>query len=238
MSVPLATLHPYTFAFDARVEGIMDDGGIVLDKTYFYAVGGGQPADTGVLVKGDEEYLVVDVCKRDGRIVHVVGGEHDLVQGDRVACRIDEVRRRRLMRMHTAMHVLCAVIEKAEDTRITGNQIGTDESRLDVNLDEYDQEKIKSYVDDANRIIGGGFPVGKRVTSRAELEESPEMVKLAAGFPAHIQEVHLVEIEGVDVQPCGGTHVDNTAEIGRIEFVKAKNKGANNRRIYFTLADN
>ncbi len=137
--------------------------------------------------------------------------------------------------MHTGMHILCAVIEKEEKTQITGNNISENKSRLDVNLENFDKDKMIEYVKRANDIISKNLPVNRRISTRKEIVQNPELVKLAAGFPEHIQEVHLVEIPGIDIQPCGGTHVSNTSEIGTLVFLKAENRGKNNRRIYFTI---
>lgn len=234
MAIPLATLHPHTLEFDAIITHINDDGAIELDSTYFYATSGGQPNDTGVLKRNDEEFRVTDVKKRDGHIVHTVE-KAGLEVGDAVRCVIDRERRERLRRMHTATHVLCAVIERNEQTAVTGNQIGTDRTRIDFNLEHIDTERLKGYVDEANRIIAARPAVRKYVTTREELMKNPQLVKLAAGFPADVHEVHMVEIEGIDVQPCGGTHVDSFDEVGTLRFEKAESKGKNNRRVYFTM---
>jgi len=137
--------------------------------------------------------------------------------------------------MHTAIHIVCALLERDAGTHITGNQIGEEKSRLDVDLQVYDPAFVERVVTEANAIIAQDLHVSRRVVSREEFLADPSLVKLAAGFPEHIQEIHLVEIPGVDRQACGGTHVDRLGEIGKIVFLKSENRGKNNRRFYFGL---
>lgn len=232
--IPLATLHPYVYEFDAIITHINDDGTLELDNSYFYATGGGQPNDLGIVKRNDEEFKVLDVRKRDGHIVHTIDRQ-GLETGDRIHCIIDKERREKLRRMHTATHVLCAVIERNEKTKITGNQIGTDHTRIDFNLEHVDTEKFKSYIEETNCIIASNPKVTKFATTKEALLNNPDLVKLAIGFPEDVHDVHMVEIAGVDIQPCGGTHVDSLDEIGTLQFEKAESKGKNNRRVYFTL---
>ncbi len=233
--IPLATLRPAELVFDAHITGILPEG-VMLSQTRFYPTGGGQPNDTGTLVKDGRTYRVTDVRKHEQGPLHVLDTTEGLAVGDPVVGSVDATRRSLHRRMHTAMHVLCAVLESAAGTRITGNQIGEERSRLDVDLPAYDPELIQRAVDDANAIIARDLPVSRKVVSREEFLADPSLVKLAAGFPEHILEVHLVTIPGVDAQACGGTHVDRLGEIGRIALLKSENRGKNNRRVYFGLA--
>ncbi len=232
--IPLSTLNPYLYEFDAVVTHINDDNTIELDKTYFYATSGGQPADTGIITKNDTEFRVTDVKKNGNFIVHVIE-RPGLHEGDEVHCKIDSDRRIQLMRMHTATHILCAVVEKLESTKITGNQIGVDKTRIDLNLDGIDREKIQHYIDLANKVIEQNINVRKYTTTREELLKNPELIKLAMGFPENITDVHMVEVPDCDHCPCGGTHVNNTSEIGKIVFDSTENKGKDRKRIYFRL---
>ena len=234
MAVPLSTLHPYTYEFDATVTHVAEDGGVQFDKTYFYATGGGQPNDTGIVKRNDEEFRVVDVKKRDGHILHYLD-KPGLETGDEIHGIIDQERREKHRRMHTATHVLCAVLEKKENAVITGNQIGLEKTRIDFSLEHYDPEKIPSYFEEANRLIKSNMHVRKFVTTRDELLKNPKLVKLAMGFPEGVKDVHMIEIGDYDLQPCGGTHVDSLSEIGTLLFEKSESKGKNNRRISFTL---
>jgi misacylated tRNA(Ala) deacylase len=232
--IPLSTLNPYTFEFDTVVTHINEDGSVELERTFFYAASGGQPSDTGKLLRNDEEFIVKDVRKMEAFIIHIV--DHPgLAEGDSVHCAIGRERRIQLMRMHTATHVLCAVIERAVGAKITGNQIGMDRTRVDLSLEGIDHERIKGYIDEANRAIAQNLDVRRYTTTREELMKSPELVKLAMGFPEGITDVHMVEVPGCDNTPCGGTHVNNTSEIGRIVFDSAESKGKDRKRIYFHL---
>jgi misacylated tRNA(Ala) deacylase len=235
MPVPLATLHPDILEFDAAVVHVTEDGAVELDQTYFYATGGGQPHDTGTLRRNDEEFQVKEVLKKEGMTRHMVD-RPGLAEGDKVHCTIDRERRRNLMRMHTATHVLCAVIEGKHGAKVTGNQVGEQRTRVDFDLQDTTPEQLQSYIAEANLILREGHAVRRYVTTREELLKNPEFVKLAMGFPETVTDVHMVEIEGVDAQPCGGTHVDKTSEIGTILFERTESRGKNNRRIYFTLA--
>jgi misacylated tRNA(Ala) deacylase len=234
MPVLLATLHPYQLEFQGTITVVNEDGSVELDRTYFYPTGGGQPHDIGIIKCNDEEFIVKEVRKRDCYIVHFLD-RRGLVQGDVVTCIIDKNRREKHRRMHTATHVLCAVIEQGENTKITGNQIGEEKTRIDFNIENYDQDKILKYVDKTNCIIAENRPIRRYVTTREELMKNPALVKLAAGFPAHVTDVHMVEIVDLDLQPCAGTHVDNTSEIGKIVFLSSESKGKNNRRVSFKI---
>lgn len=235
MPVLLATLYPYKLEFEATVTHINDDGTVEFDQTYFYPTGGGQPYDLGVVRRNDEEFQITEVKKIENRIVHSVN-KVGLVEGDLVHCSIDAARREKHRRMHTACHVLCAVLEKEEHAKITGNQIGVERTRIDFSTEHFSPEKMQHYIDEANQAIAQNIVVKKFTTTRDAILQNPALVKLAVGFPENIHEVHMVEIMNFDTQPCSGTHVDNTAEIGKLVFEKAESKGKNNRRVYFSLA--
>jgi misacylated tRNA(Ala) deacylase len=228
----------YKTEFDAVVQEVKDDKGVVLNHTYFYPVSGGQPTDTGIINrKGDgREFKVLTVKKSEGVIVHLVDNE-DLSAGDEVRCIIDWERRHRLMRAHTAAHIVSEIIHRHTGAMITGNQLELDKIRIDFSLEQFDPNAFVEYIGEANKIIGQGLPVTGELLSREEAMRIPTVSKLAGGLPEHITEVRVVTIEGFDQQACGGTHVKNTAAIGRLEFLKAENKGQKNRRVYFRLAE-
>ena len=223
----------YLKEFDATVKRVKDGKFIVLDRTAFYPNSGGQPHDTGAMEKDGKVFRVVFVGKFSGEISHEV--EEGLVVGDKVKCRIDWDRRYRLMRMHTATHVLASVLYKDAGAMITGNQIGLDKTRIDFSIDEFDREKISGYIEKANDISAKGLEVKSYFLPREKAMEIEGAVKLANALPPEISELRMVEIQGVDLQADGGTHVRNTSEVGKIEFVSAENKGKKNRRVYFTL---
>jgi len=222
----------YAREFDAEVIKVNKGKFVVLSRTLFYPDSGGQPHDTGALIKDGKEYPVVYAGLFSGEISHEIstGG---LKEGDGVHGIIDFERRYLFMRYHTACHILSAVIHKMAGAKITGNQIGTDKTRIDFSLVEFDRDKIGEYEAQSNRIIERSIPVNVKIIPREELNE--DTIRLAAGLPDSIREVRIIDIEGIDQQPCGGTHVKNTEEIGKIRIIKAENKGKNNRRIYYKL---
>jgi misacylated tRNA(Ala) deacylase len=224
----------YAVSTEATVLAV-DERGITLDRTVFYATGGGQPGDTGVLRHGGAEVRLAEAVKGDGpdTVIHVPepGAELPAV-GSTVEVEIDWDRRFAHMRMHTCLHLLCAVVPGA----VTGGQIGADRSRLDFNVPSasLDKDELTAAL---NRLIEGDHPVTYRWIDDAELEANPDLVRtMSVKPPTGSGQVRLVEIDGVDLQPCGGTHVARTGEIGRVEVVKIENKGKQNRRVVVALA--
>ena len=242
---PLYLLNPYLKEFEAMVTKT-DRNYIILDQTGFYPNSGGQPFDKGVMERISDHKIfgVVYVGKFGGVISHEVD-QLGLQAGDKVKCRIDWSRRHLFMRYHTAAHVLSAIIHKETGALITGNQIGEDKTRIDFSLEEFNKDKIYSYADEANRIIQKALPVRFSFLSRQEVENDPHLVKLAKGMPKletdsqrlsnQNEEFRIVDIESLDRQACGGCHVKNTKEIGRIHIKEMENKGRSNRRVYFTV---
>ncbi len=223
----------YLKEFEATVEDVTDDRFVILDRTAFYPNAGGQPNDLGVLVRDGSEYPVVYVRKTDDLISHEIA-DPGLMVGDQVTGRIDWDRRHLFMRSHTACHVLSAVINKETGALITGNQIGEAKTRVDFSLKDFDRSQIKSFEEKTNEIIDQEIPVEIKILPAKEALKIPSIVKLKMDLP-EMEEIRIIDIVGFDAQACGGTHVRNTGEIGRIEVVKAENKGKNNRRIYFRL---
>ncbi len=226
----------YLKEFDAIViesKEIDKSNVIALDRTAFYPRGGGQPSDTGKLIVNNEEVKVIEVYKYDNEIYHVI--DKPLEKGLKVKGVIDWDRRYRLMRMHTAAHLISAIIGE-EGVMITGNQLGIERSRIDFNLEQLDREKIKACIDKANQLIEKGANVKVYYLPREEALKIPTISRLAKGL-LDLKEFRIVEIEGIDKQADGGTHVRNIKEIGRIELLKIENKGKNNRRLYFTIKD-
>ncbi len=223
----------YLTEFDATVTEASGKC-IVLDNTAFYPNSGGQPNDTGTVAAGGITYNIIYVSKIGDKISHEADKD-GLRAGDSVHCVVDWSRRHALMRMHTAAHILSAVVHKETGALITGNQLGIDQSRIDFSLDDFDKEKIIDYVRMANEIIAKNIAVRAYLLPRSEAMKIPGMVKLANALPPDVAELRIVDIDGVDVQADGGTHVRSTGEIGAIELSKAENKGKSNRRIYYTL---
>ncbi len=212
-----------------------DERGIVLDRTVFYPTGGGQPGDSGVLVLADGATIAIaDTLKGDDGIVHVpAAGQALPPAGAPLTARIDWDRRYRHMRMHSALHLLCAVVTGD----VTGGQIGADKGRLDFNVpgEALDKDHINR---ELARLVGEDHPVQPRWIDDAELEARPELVRTMSVKPPSGQgKLRLLEIAGVDLQPCGGTHVARTSEIGAIEIAKIENKGRQNRRVNLRFAE-
>ena len=209
---------------------------IVLDRTAFYPSSGGQPHDTGKMVRGSDgrEFGVVFTGKFGGDVSHEVNGE-GLKQGDRVRCSIDWDRRYRHMRMHTAAHIISEVFHRDSGALITGNQLGLDKSRIDFSLEDFDRDRMTEYFREANGIIGKDLDINIRSMPRDDAMKIPSITKLANILPPDVKELRIVEIGDFDTQADGGTHVKKTSEIGKVEFLKAENKGKNNRRVYFTV---
>ena len=214
----------------------VDERGIRLDRTVFYPTGGGQPGDTGLLRLVDGSTVAIaDTVKGGGfdEVVHVPARDTALpVPGMHLTAEIDWDRRHRLMRMHTCLHLLCAVVPGA----VTGGQVGDGRGRLDFDVPgaSLDKEAIAAAL---NKLIAEGHAVAPRWIDDAELAARPDLVRtMSVKPPTGTGRVRLLEIAGVDLQPCGGTHVRNTAEIGQVEIGKIENKGRQNRRINLVFA--
>lgn len=220
---------------DATVTGA-DAAGIRLDRTVFYPMGGGQPGDVGTLRLGNGETVeIVDTVKGADHqdVVHVPKAGSPLPQvGDKVRAELDWERRYRLMRMHTCLHLLSAVIKGD----VTGGQVGDGKGRLDFNLP--DQSLDKDFIArEINRLVAEDHPVEPRWITDAELAAQPELVRtMSVKPPSGSGKVRLLDIAGIDLQPCGGTHVARTGEIGAVEVVKIENKGKMNRRVNLAFA--
>lgn len=224
----------------ARVLAVNERGGIVLDRTVFYAAAGGQPGDMGLLeIEGGGSCpIATTVYDADkATIVHVAAeGAARPVPGQTVRAVLDWETRVRLMRMHTALHLLCALVKFP----VTGGQIGAQESRLDFDIEDASAVDKDRLTADLNALIAANHPVSERWISDAELEANPQLVRTMAVKPpmgsGRVRLVVIGENGTVDLQPCGGTHVRATAEIGTVAISKIEKKGKLNRRIRVGLA--
>jgi len=234
MTKTLFLVDSYLKETEAKVISIKDGKYVILNQTVFYPKGGGQPHDTGRLIKGKEVYNVVYVGKFSGEISHEVD-QDGLLAGDEVHCVLNWDRRYKLMRSHTAAHVLASLLNEGTGALITGNQLEEDHVRFDFSLKNFDRELLEEYLDKANKLFGTDVPVKWYELPKEEAMKIPGIVKMAGAFPPNLPTLRIVEIVGVDRQADGGTHVRNLREIGKIEVIKTENKGKNNRRIYFKL---
>ena len=212
---------------------------VVLEGTYFYPEGGGQPADRGTLEWDGGRADVRDVRKNHGDVRHYVEeieGEVPL-EGTTVRGVIDAERRERLRRMHTAQHVVSRVVLEEFDAATAGNRIHVDRSRIDFEPADFDDDDLALIERETNDLLGRDLPVEKAERPREEVEaETPEGRTQLDLIPDHVDPLRVVEIDGFDICPCGGTHVDSLGEVGEIEITNRESKGAEVERVEFELA--
>ncbi len=213
-----------------------DEHGILLDRTIFYPLGGGQPGDTGALVRADGERIaIVDTRKGDtpDTVLHLQAPSAKRPAiGEMLALEVDWPRRYALMRLHTALHVMSCVVVAP----VTGGNIAPDKARLDFDIDMslLDAGNIER---ETNALIARGVATETVWITDAELDARPELVKtMSVAPPRGAGRVRLLRIPGIDLQPCGGTHVANIAEIGPIRVLRIRNEGRRNRRVEIALA--
>lgn len=209
-------------------------GEVVLDRTVFYPLGGGQPGDTGMLRAADgREWRVLDTRKGEaGRILHKLAADAALpLVGDEVEASLDWDRRYLHMRMHTGLHLLGSVLRFG----VTGGQIAADRSRLDFDTqEEIDPARVNAQL---QSLVAANHAVTCRWITDEELDRQPELVRtLSVQPPRGAGRIRLLDVAGIDLQPCGGTHVRSTAEVGSLVVVKVENKGRHNKRVYVALA--
>ena len=217
----------------------LDEGGVILDRTVFYPLGGGQAGDAGWLQgSAGQRLAIVDTRKskaHPGAVLHMLAPDADahwLAPGTAVAAQIDWVRRHRHMRFHTTTHLLCALVPHQVD----GCSITADYARLDFHMTEpLDKQALTAGI---ARLVAQAHPVRQRWISEAELDANPGLVRsMSVQPPRGLGRVRVLEIEGVDLQPCGGTHVANTAEIGAVIVTKIEKKSAMTRRVVLGFAE-
>lgn len=235
---PLFRAEPYLKTASARVTYSGPDG-IRLDRTIFYPLGGGQPGDTGIIRWQNGEARIADTKKfrADGQpedILHIlVADSAPPAVGDQVELVLDWEQRHQHMRMHTCLHLLSAILREAA---VTGGQVGAEKSRLDFNLPAGSIDKDQ-LTEGLNKLINENHAVGERWITDDELRAQLELVRtMCVKPPMGMGRVRLLAIgENVDLQPCGGTHVKSTSEIGPVEVLKIENKGKQNRRVVVGL---
>ncbi|WP_281016670.1 MULTISPECIES: alanyl-tRNA editing protein [unclassified Minwuia] len=226
----------YMKSCDATVLAVTERGGVVLDRTIFYPTGGGQPGDSGTMRCTDGTSIRIATTVKgetpDG-IVHVPAEGEALPEvGSAVTLELDWDRRHAHMRMHTCLHLLSAVLTYP----VTGGQVGAEKSRLDFDIPEavLDKDEITAKL---NELVARDAPVSMRWITDAELAAQPDLVKtMSVQPPTGAGHVRLIEVEGMDLQPCGGTHVARTGEIGAVEVRKIEKKGRQNRRVSIQFA--
>lgn len=232
MTEELYVEDSYKKQIASRVVEVHSEG-IVVDRTIFYPVGGGQPGDSGLIRSGDGLHWRVSDTRKDrlsGKILHIVDPANTCQAGDEVELSLDWERRYANMRMHTCLHLLCSLIKAP----VTGGSINGTKGRLDFALGEAPDKQ--SLEDDLNKLVEANASVSDQWLSDGQLEARPELIRtMSVSPPKGTGSVRLVSIASVDLQPCGGTHVRQTSEIGPVKVVKIENKGRQNRRINLEL---
>ncbi len=224
----------YVKEFEAVVTAQVD-GGVVLDRTAFYPGGGGQPCDFGVLQAGDQTWAVKKVKKVAGQVVHFIDGELPALE-TAVTGTLDWERRYQLMRTHTAMHVLCGVVWRDYGASVTGGNMDPLKGRMDFEFETMRQELVAEIEKAVNEEVAAGRDVRVKILPREEAFQIPDLIRTKINLlPEGIIEVRTVELVGLDLQADGGTHVNNTSEVGTMKIVNYKSKGKINKRIYVEL---
>ena len=227
----------YLTEANATVEAVNERGGIILDRTVFYATGGGQPGDAGMLRRADGSMIAIGTAIYDpedkSRVIHVPLEGQALPQpGEAVTVVLDWERRLKRMRIHTALHLLSVVLSYP----VTGGAIGDGDGRLDFDIPEGGLDKAE-ITEKLNALIARNADVSESWITDAELDANPGLVKtMSVKPPRGSGRVRLVAIGDIDLQPCGGTHVRNTAEIGLVAVTDIEKKGKQNRRVRIALA--
>lgn len=224
----------YLKEFDATVTAV-DGSKVALDRTAFYPGGGGQPNDVGPLSSGGQTWAVIKVNKQGADVWHELDGIPPVV-GSPVHGTIDWDRRYKLMRTHTAMHILCGVIFRDYGASVTGGNMEPLKGRMDFEFETMRQELVREIEERINVEVAKARPTHVKILPRAEAFQIPDLIRTKINLlPEGIAEVRMVEIEGLDLQADGGTHVANTAEVGHIRVTDYKSKGKINKRIEVSI---
>jgi misacylated tRNA(Ala) deacylase len=236
MTDEIAATDAYAREATGTVVEVAEDG-VVLDRTVFYPRGGGQPGDTGRLEWEGGSVPVADTYKRGGKVVHVVEGDPP-DPGTEVTAVIDWDRRYRLMRTHTALHVLSAVIWRDWDAKVTGGNMEPGVARMDFELDSISVEFGQEVERRLNEALAAGHEVQVHFLPRSEALADPDLIRTKVNLlPESVDPIRVIEIGTIDKQADGGTHVANTSEVGSVAVVKTESKGRGNKRMRIELQD-
>lgn len=225
----------YLKSFTATVTGLDEENhAVVLDRSAFYPGGGGQPYDTGALTVRDKVYPVLRGRKIGDQVLHLLDASLPLPSaGPYVQGQIDWERRYRLMRTHTAMHILCGVIFRDYGASVTGGDMDPLQGRMDFEFESMHKDLVQTIEAAINEEIAKARPIRVAILPRDEAFQIPDLIRTKINLlPEGIQQVRVVEIVGLDLQADGGTHVSNTSEVGHLRVVDYKSKGKINKRIY------
>ena len=226
----------YLKQFEATVTDVVA-GGVVLNRTAFYVGGGGQPADSGVLTVDSREYSVTGIKRVEGQFVHLISGELPS-QSSIVKGQIDWERRYLLMRTHSALHILCGVVWRDYGARVTGGDMKPGEGRMDFEFESFSAVFVDELEAKVNAEVEKHREIRINHLSREEADQEPDLIRTKVNLlPSDIQEIRTIDIDGLDLQADGGTHVANTQEVGTIQVVGHESKGRINKRIRIALED-
>jgi misacylated tRNA(Ala) deacylase len=224
----------YLRDFPAKVVAV-EGQAVALDQTAFYPGGGGQMADRGRLRAGDRTWAVSEVRKREGLVWHTLDADPPAV-GAEVTGEVDWDFRYKMMRTHTALHILCGVIYHEFGSLVTGNQMYPDRARMDFSLEDLTSERVCLIETKVNEAVQRNLTVAVRTVPRPDAERIPELLRTSINLlPPDIDAVRIIDIVGLDLQADGGTHVRATAEVGPVRVLKVENKGKSNKRIEIAL---
>src|SRR3989304_4175406 len=226
----------YQKEFEAKIQNVIGNQ-IILDQTAFHPLTGGVAHDTGYIAKDHVKHNVVkvEINRETKEITHLLDDATGLRQGDTVKGAVDWERRYMLMRLHTAAHLIAAIMYRDYNALITGGQVDCEQAKLDFHLPKTHREIFEDAVSKANNEASKETALKIYFLERTEALKLPGIVKLAERMPPQVKELRIVEIPGIDVQADGGPHVNNTREIDEISLVKIENKGKTQRRVYFTV---
>ena len=228
----------YTKKFDAKAASVLrEERAVILDRTAFYPGGGGQPCDFGTLTVEGMTYLVNKVKKQGDDIMHFLGGDASLPPiGSEAHASLDWTRRYKLMRTHTALHILCGTVFRDYGALVTGGEMEPGNGRLDFEFERMCGELVREIEVSINKEATQGREIRVQILPREEAFQIPDLIRTKINLlPAGITHVRTVEIVGLDLQADGGTHVRNTSELGTIRVADYKSKGAINKRIYIEI---
>ena len=240
MTVLLYQTDSYLKEFEARVTALdHENHAVALDRSAFYPGGGGQPADGGVLNTHSRSLPVLRARKIGEEVFHLIDGEGALPSiGEQVQGALDWERRYKLMRTHTALHLLCGVVFRDYGASVTGGDMDPLEGRMDFEFETMHHELVEEIQEAVNEQVALARPIRVAILPRAEAFKIPDLIRTKINLlPEGIQQVRTVEIVGLDLQADGGTHIANSSEVGKIRVVDYKSKGKINKRIYIALED-
>lgn len=234
MTEELCATDAYLRSCEAVVVAASEEG-VVFDRTVFHARGGGQPGDTGVLRWGEGEARVLDTVRRHGEVLHVLGGAAPPV-GTRVRAEIDWDRRYALMRTHTALHVLSAIVFREHGAKVTGGNMEPGVARMDFELEAISRDFGREVEARLNAALAEDRPVRVSFVPRAEALADPDLIRTKVNLiPEHVDPIRVIDIEGLDRQADGGTHVRSTGEVGAVRVTGTESKGRGFKRMRIEL---